>query len=319
MLHTALCDLLGVRFPIIQGAMQGAGGPRLVAAVSNAGGLGVLPTFGGTALQLRADIARTRDLTDLPFAVNITPIGADFLLSRTRIVIEAGVRIVTTGRGDPGTPIVSMLKEAGIIVLPVVPSVAHALRVEAEGADAIIASGGEAGGHVGQVATMPLVPQVVDAVGVPVVAAGGIGDARGLVAALALGACGVQIGTRFIATEESDAPAWFKQKVLEARETDTMVTAALTGKTVRTIATPALREYEQALRRGATEDELRALRSRHRRTEAGERVAVAGQIAGMVNRISTVAAVIDELVQGAAELYERLGLELSDRAHAPLT
>jgi len=310
-LHTVLCSLLGIRYPIIQGAMQGAGGPRLVAAVSNAGGLGVLPTFGGTAKQLGEDIKRTRALTDRPFAVNITPIGADFLLSRARIVIESGVRVVTTGRGDPGTPIVGMLKEAGIIVLPVVPSVAHALRVEAEGADAIIASGTEAGGHVGSVATLPLIPQVVDAVRVPVVAAGGIADARGLVAALALGACGVQIGTRFIATTESDAPEWFKQKVLEAGESDTMVSTALTGKTVRAIATPALREYEQALRRGAGEDELRALRSRRHLAEDGERVAVAGQISGMVTHISTVAAIIDELVQGASEIYERLGYEIT--------
>jgi enoyl-[acyl-carrier protein] reductase II len=183
--HTVLCDLLGIRHPILQGAMQGAGGPRLVAAVSDAGGLGVLPTFGGTADQLRRDIEATRGLTDARFGVNITPMGAAFTESRAKICIEMGVPIVTTGRGDPGTPIVRKLLESGILVVPVVPSVAHALRVEEEGADAIVASGCEAGGHVGSVATFPLLPQVVDAVRVPVVAAGGIGDGRGFLAALA--------------------------------------------------------------------------------------------------------------------------------------
>ena len=204
MFHTDLCDLLSIRFPILQGAMQGAGGPVLAAAVSNAGGLGVLPTFGGTEKQLRDDITVTQMLTKRPFGVNIIAIGPAFTESRARIVVEMDVPIVTTGRGDPGTPIVQMLRQSGITVVPVVPSVAHALRVEEEGADAIVASGTEAGGHVGQVATLPLVPQVVDAVNVPVIAAGGFADGRGFLAALALGASGVQFGTRFIASPESE-------------------------------------------------------------------------------------------------------------------
>jgi enoyl-[acyl-carrier protein] reductase II len=311
MLRTVLCDLLGIEFPIIQGAMQGAGGPILVSAVSESGGLGVLPTFGTSAAQLREDIVATRERTAKPFAVNITPIGPDFTLSRAQIVIELGVKIVTTGRGDPGTPIVRMLKEAGIIVLPVVPSVAHARRVEAEGADAIIASGCEAGGHVGTVATLPLIPQVVDAVNVPVVAAGGIADARGVLAALALGACGVQIGTRFITTEESEAPAWVKEKVLQARETDTIVTSLLTGKPVRTLATQGIRDYEQALRNGAGEEKLKALRARVRSAEDGERVAVAGQIAGLITSVTTVANLIQELVEGVSEVYTGLRATVS--------
>jgi enoyl-[acyl-carrier protein] reductase II len=306
MFHTVLCDLLGVRYPIIQGAMQGAGGPRLVAAVSNAGGLGVLPTFGGTEAALRADIEATRALTKQPFAVNITPIGRAFTESRAATCIDMSIRIVTTGRGDPGTDIVERLKAAGVVVLPVVPSVKHALRVQAEGADAIIASGSEAGGHVGTVSTLALVPQVVDAVRVPVVAAGGIADARGFVAALALGACGIQLGTRFIATPESEAGTHIKQRILEARETDTVVTTLLTGKTVRTIATAALKEFEAARTSGASPERQSELRERFiadsRNRDGGERVAVAGQIAGMIRDIRPVGQIMEEIIRGAAAL-----------------
>ena len=308
MFHTRLCDLLGIRYPILQGAMQGAGGPELVAATSNAGGLGVLPTFGGTEKQLRADIEAARKLTSKPFGVNITPIGPAFTESRARIIAELEVPVVTTGRGDPGTPIVQMLKESGIIVIPVVPSVAHARRVEEEGADAIVASGTEAGGHVGRVATLPLVPQVVDAVQLPVVAAGGIADGRGFLAALALGACGVQLGTRLIATSESDAPNRFKQRVLEAHETDTLVTSMLTGKPVRTIQTPTLREYEAARLNGADDQELDVIRKRYRRRarEHQEFAAVAGQISGLVRKIEHVDDIFTHIIDDAAQLLEAL-------------
>ena len=305
MFRTPLCDLLGICHPVLQGAMQGAGGPELAAATSNAGGLGVLPTFGGTETQLRRDIEATRKLTRHPFGVNITPIGPAFTESRARVVIDLGVPIVTTGRGDPGTPIVQMLKTAGITVIPVVPSVAHAQRVEAEGADAIVASGTEAGGHVGHVATLPLVPQVVDSVNVPVIAAGGIADGRGLVAALALGACGIQLGTRFIATRESDAPEQFKQRVIDARETDTLVTRALTGKPVRTIATQSLREYEAGRADGLEESELRR-RYRQASQARHEVPAVAGQISGLVNEVTSVQKVFDDLLRQAGELVEKL-------------
>jgi len=211
MFHTVICDLLDIRFPVLQGAMQGAGGPELVAAVSEAGGLGVLPTFGGTEEALVADIARTRALTGKRFAVNITPMGRAFTESRARICIEQDVSIVTTGRADPGAAAVRMLKDAGIIVLSVIPTVEHARRMADEGVDAVIASGCEAGGHVGHVATLPLVPMVVDALEIPVLAAGGIADGRGFLAALALGAVGVQVGTRFIATPESAAGQWYCQ------------------------------------------------------------------------------------------------------------
>ena len=309
MFHTPLCDLLGIRYPILQGAMQGAGGPILVAATSNAGGLGVLPTFGGTERELRESIELTRALTDEPFGVNITPIGSAFTRSRADIVVELEIPIVTTGRGDPGSSIVQMLKEAGIIVLPVVPSVEHALRVVEEGADAIVASGAEAGGHVGTIATLPLVPQVVDAVNVPVVAAGGIADGRGFLAALALGACGVQLGTRLIATPESDAGETYKQRVLDAHDADTMVTTALTGKPVRAIATPSLRDYETARMQGADGEELNRLRRVVREVQSQrseEYTAVAGQISGMINDIRPVYEIFDTMLNEATLLVKEL-------------
>jgi enoyl-[acyl-carrier protein] reductase II len=311
MFHTEICDLLGIEYPILQGAMQGAGGPRLVAAVCEAGGLGVLPTFGGNEATLREDIARTRG----PFAVNITPIGRAFTESRARICIELHVPIVTTGRGDPGLRIVEMLKGAGIIVLPVVPSVKHAIRVEAEGADAIIASGCEAGGHVGTVATLPLVPVVVDAVKVPVIAAGGIADARGFLAAFALGASGVQLGTRLIATPESEAPRGAKERILAAAETETVVTSLLTGKPVRTLATRALADYERARLRGDSAERQAELREVFRAQSGGklegEHTYAAGQVAGMIREVLPVREIFLEMMQSAAVLSARLSASAS--------
>jgi enoyl-[acyl-carrier protein] reductase II len=318
--HTVLCDLLDIRYPILQGAMQGAGGPQLAAAVSEAGGLGVLPTFGGTEKQLRGDIEAARKLTDRPIGVNITPMGRAFTESRANIAIELAVPIVTTGRGDPGSSIVARLKQAGIIVVPVVPSVEHALRVEEEGADAVVASGCEAGGHVGSVSTLPLVPQVVDAVSIPVIAAGGFADGRGFLAALALGACGIQLGTRLICSLESEAAPGFKQRVIDARETDTLVTAVLTGKTVRTIATPGLREYEATRLAGgdpARLDELkRSFRSAARSGQREEYPAVAGQISGMVRDILPVREILDGILADASAIATRVAALASEGERA---
>ena len=306
MFHTVLCDLLGIRHPILQGAMQGAGGPQLAAAVSEAGGLGVLPTFGGTEKQLRSDIEQTRKLTDRPFGVNITPMGRGFTESRAKIAIELEVPIVTTGRGDPGTGVVAQLKQAGIVVVPVVPSVDHALRVQEEGADAVVASGSEAGGHVGHVSTLPLVPQVVDAVKIPVIAAGGFADGRGFLAALALGACGIQLGTRLICSVESEAAPGFKKRVLAAAETDTLVTEALTGKTVRTIATPALRKYETSRLAGPDASQLKEVKRTLRSGRSEDYPAVAGQICGMVRDILPVRTIIDEILADATAIAGQL-------------
>ena len=306
MFHTAVCDLLRIKYPLLQGAMQGGGGPELVAAVSEAGGLGVLPTFGGTEEKLREDIAAVRLRTDKPFGVNITAMGRGFTESRASIIIETGVPVCTTGRADPGEKAVRMLKDAGVKVVSVIPTVELAKRMEDEGADAIVASGTEAGGHVGTIATMPLVPMVVDAVSVPVIATGGIGDARGFLAAFALGALGVQIGTRFMATTESDLNAWGLDQLLAMKETDTTVSRAMTGSTVRCVTTPELTAYEDARLSGATKEELAELRKavvRGRNTDKDDkRQSAMGQIGGMIHDVRPVGEFIEEMIAEAAEL-----------------
>ena len=286
--------------------MQGGGGPELVAAVSEAGGLGVLPTFGGTEEKLREDIEAVRRRTDKPFGVNITAMGRGFTESRASIIIEKDVPVCTTGRADPGQKAVRMLKDAGIKVVSVIPTVELAKRMEDEGADAIVASGTEAGGHVGAIATMPLVPMVVDAVNVPVIATGGIGDARGFLAAFSLGALGVQIGTRFMATTESDLNAWGLDQLLTMKETNTIVSRAMTGSTVRCVATPELIAYEEARLSGASKEDLAELRKavvRGRNTDKGDkRQSAMGQVGGMVNDVRPVGEFIEGMITEAAQL-----------------
>lgn len=311
MFHTVLCDLLGIRYPILQGAMQGGGGVALVAAVSEAGGLGVLPTFGGTDQKLRADIASVRARTDRPFGVNIMPMGRGITERCAATCIELGIPIVTTGRADPGEAVVRRLKDAGIRIVSVIPTVAHARRMEAEGVDAVVASGAEAGGHVGTISTLPLVPQVVDAVKIPVLAAGGIGDARGFLAAFALGAVGIQMGTRFMATAESDLNDWGREQLLAMQETDTIVTRAMTGATVRCIRTPEIVAYEEALARGADVAEMKELTrivrgSRYAEDKSDRRQSAAGQVAGLIADVVPVRALIEGMLRDAARLAERL-------------
>lgn len=311
MFHTAICDLLSIRVPILQGAMQGGGGVDLVAAVSEAGGLGVLPTFGGTDQKLRADIAAVRGKTQRPFGVNIMPMGPGITERCVATCIELGVPVVTTGRADPGEAAVRRLKDAGIRVVSVIPTVEHARRMEAEGVDAVVASGTEAGGHVGAIATLPLVPQVVDAVRIPVIAAGGIGDARGFVAAFVLGAQGVQMGTRFMSTAESDLNAWGRGRLLEMRETETIVTRAMTGATVRCIATPEIAAYEAAIARNASGAEITALKravrgQRYDGPKDERRQSAAGQIAGLIRDAPTVRDLIEGMLAEARRLAERM-------------
>ena len=297
--------------------MQGGGGPELVAALSEAGGLGVLPTFGGTEEKLREDIEAVRRRTDKPFGVNITAMGRGFTESRASIIIEKDVPVCTTGRADPGEKAVRTLKDAGVKVVSVIPTVELAKRMEDEGADAIVASGTEAGGHVGTIATMPLIPMVVDAVNVPVIATGGIGDARGFLAAFSLGALGVQIGTRFMATTESDLNAWGQDQLLTMKETDTIVSKAMTGSTVRCVTTPELTAYEEARRSGASKEELAELRKavvRGRNTDKGnKRQSAMGQVGGMVNDVRPVGEFIEGMISEAAQLAGTLqGIALGE-------
>ncbi|MBN1383016.1 MAG: nitronate monooxygenase [Deltaproteobacteria bacterium] len=309
--HTKLCDLLNIEYPIIQGALGGGvSGADLTAAVSNAGGLGVLAAWGLSMDKLRVAIRQTRDLTSKPFALNIMPVNRPFTQSRTELAIEEGIEIVTTGRGDPRAPIIKLLKSHGIKVLGVVPTVRHALRLEAEGVDALVASGCEAGGHVGKVSTMPLIPQVVDAVKIPVVAAGGIMDARGFLAALALGACGVQMGTRFMAAEESAALPEEKQRIVEAGEEDTVVTEIFTGKPVRVISSPRLNSLLKAMKDGLSPEETRArileLRKKKKTQEPGYNSVTSGQGAGLIHEILPAGEIVRQIITEAQTLYKRL-------------
>jgi len=308
--QTRLCTLLGIEYPIIQGALGGIGGPGLAAAVSNAGGLGVLAAWGLSLDQLRQAIHRTRELTSRPFALNIMPLSPEFTRTRAELAVQEGIGIVTTGRGDPREPIIQFLKDQNIKVIGVVPTVRHARRLEEEGVDALVASGCEAGGHVGRVATMPLVPQVVDAVRVPVIAAGGIIDARGFLAALALGACGVQMGTRFVATEESEASPEEKQRVLEAVDEDNVVTEIFTGKPVRVLTSPMLDSLLKAMGEGLSVEETRArvmdLRRKRSKNEPGYISVTSGQGAGLIHQIIPAAEVIREIISEAEILYRRL-------------
>lgn len=311
MFKTVICDLLGIEVPILQGAMQGGGDARLVAAVSAAGGLGVLPTFQGSDQKLRDDIAAVRAHTEKPFGVNIMPMGPGITERCVTTCIELGVPVVTTGRADPGADAVSKLKSAGIKVVSVIPTVEHARRMEGEGVDAVVASGTEAGGHVGTIATMPLVPQVVDAVSIPVVAAGGIGDGRGFVAALALGACGIQMGTRFMATAESGLNDWGRGQLLAMRETDTIVTRALTGASVRCVRTPEIQAYEEALAQATPDAELtqlkRAVRSSRNSTPYENRKqTAAGQIAGLIETELPVDELMSKILSDARYIIRRL-------------
>lgn len=315
-LRTILCDMLGIRYPILQGAMGSIGprkiaGPVLVAAVSNAGGLGILPTWGRSALELQGEIRQTKLLTRKPFGVNLVPLSPEFIAERIRVIIEEGVSVVTTGRGDPRERTVQKLKREGITVIPVVPTVALARRVEEEGADAVVASGAEAGGHVGQVAAMPLVPQVVDAVKIPVIAAGGIADGRGIAAALVLGACGVQLGTRFLATRESGLLEPAAQVLLKSTDEDTAVTPVLTGKPVRIIADEKVRRMLNELKEttdDATRTEIISELRRRAKTENSQVILPGGQGAGLIREILGAEEVIQRLVKETRESLKRLNM-----------
>ena len=307
--HTVLCDLLGIRYPVIQGAIMHAGGPRLVAAVSKAGGLGVLSSAGISTEQLVKDITETRSLCSMPFGVNIQAGAAEFALSRARIVIENAVSVVTLGLIDPDVPVIGYLKDNGVKIMAVVGSVARAEICEEQGVDIIIASGSEAGGHVGRVATMPLVPAVVNAVKLPVVAAGGIADARGFIAALALGACGVQMGTRFYATKEATAAEEEKAKIVAATEDGTMVSAALTGLPCRLISEKILEDWEQQKQAGATREALKSLSAEIQKKywqKSAEAVVSAGQACGIISSTLSAGEVIEGIIAGSMEICRRM-------------
>ena len=304
-----LADLLGTELPIIQGGMANIATGEFAAACSNAGALGLIGAGGmRSGEELRGHIRRCRALTDRPFGVNLMLMNpaAD---EQAKVVIEEGVRVVTTGAGNPGKYIPAF-KAAGIRVIPVVAAVAFAQRFVRAGADAVIAEGTESGGHVGEMTTMALVPQVADAVDVPVIAAGGIGDGRQFAAALSLGACGVQVGTCLLASEECPIHARYKEALLRARDSDTTVTGRSVGGPVRVLKNKMARQYLALEQQGASLEELEKL------TLGGLRRAVfdgdvetgsvmTGQVAGMLHEIRPVREILTQLYADGLAALER--------------
>lgn len=299
-----LNELLGTRYPIIQGGMANIATGEFAAACSNAGALGLIGSGGMNAEELRANIRRCRERTDKPFGVNIMlmhPEADTF----AQIVVEEGVRVVTTGAGNPGKYL-PQWKQAGITVIPVVSDAILARHLEKMGADALIAEGTESGGHVGEMTTMALVPQVVDAVNLPVIAAGGIADGRQMAAALALGACGVQVGTCLLVSEECPIHPNYKAALLKAKDSDTIVTGRIGGTPVRVLKNRMSREYVRQEKAGADKMELEkfTLGSLRRAVFEGDTNTgslMAGQVCGMLHEIRPVADILAELDQGARQ------------------
>jgi enoyl-[acyl-carrier protein] reductase II len=308
-METRITKLLGIEYPIIQGGMAWVAEYHLAAAVSEAGGLGIIGAGGAPAEFVREQIQKTKEKTDKPFGVNIMLMNpeADAI---ARVVVEEGVKVVTTGAGNPGK-YMAMWKEAGVKVIPVVASVAMAKMMERAGADAVVAEGMESGGHIGSATTMTLVPQVVDAVKIPVIAAGGIADGRGFAAAFMLGAEAVQMGTRFVVAKESIVHENYKQKVIAAKDIDSEVTGMSHGHPVRQIRNNMTREYLKLEKEGAPFEELEhltlgALRKAVVEGDTVNGTLMAGQIAGLVKKEQTCAEMIQEIMeQGEALLGRR--------------
>ena len=308
MLHSEICELLGIRYPVFQGGMAWIADGRLAAAVSNGGGLGIIGAGNAPGSYVREQLRIAKSLTDHPVGVNIM-LMSPFADEVAHVVIEEGASVVTTGAGNP-SKYMAAWKEAGIKVIPVVPSVAMAKLMTRLGASALIAEGGESGGHVGELTTMVLVPQICDATHLPVIAAGGIADGRGMAAAYMLGACGVQMGTRFLSADECTIHPNYKEKILKATDLCTMVTGKRLGHPVRSLRTPFARDYWNAEYGGMPDDELEALATGALRLAVQEGdlekgCFLSGQVAAMVSKTQPAAEIVCEIVQKAEEILRR--------------
>lgn len=308
MISTVINEQLGIKYPIFQGGMAWVADASLAAGVSNAGGLGIIAAMNSNGEQLRAEIRKARELTDKPFGVNIM-LMSPFVQEVAQVVVEEKVPVVTTGAGNPGK-YMKAWNEAGIKVIPVVPSTALAKMAERNGAFAVIAEGGESGGHVGDLTTMALVPQVVDAVSIPVIAAGGIADGRQVAAAFMLGAVGIQVGTRFLVAEECTISQEYKNKILKAKDIDTVVTGKRLGHPVRSIKNSFTREYTKAEydSSNVSDEELEkmglgVLRMAAREGEVSKGCVLAGQVASMVKKEQPAKEIIEELFEGAEKYW----------------
>ena len=312
-MKTRITELFGIEYPIIQGGMAWVADYHLAAAVSNAGGLGLIGAASAPGDVVRTQIREAKKLTDKPFGVNIMLLSP-YAEEVAHIVVEEGVKVVTTGAGNPGKYMVAW-KEAGLKVLPVAATVALAKRLERSGADAIIVEGTEAGGHIGELTTLSLVPQVVDAVSVPVVAAGGIATGRQVLAAFALGASGVQVGTCLLVSEECPIHQNYKEAICKAGDTDTIVTGRIGGTPVRILRNKMAREYIKREKEGASAQELElytlgSLRKAVIDGDVQNGSLMAGQVAGLCNEIKPLKEIIDGLFEDYKEAYLALEKEV---------
>lgn len=308
MVKSAICELLGIRYPVFQGGMAWIADGVLAAAVSNGGGLGIIAAGSAPGSYVREQIRIAREKTQCPIGVNIM-LMSPFADEVAQVVVEEKVEVVTTGAGNP-SKYMKAWKEANIKVIPVVASVAMAKLMTRLGASALIAEGGESGGHVGELTTMVLVPQVCDATNLPVLAAGGIADGRGMAAAFMLGACGVQMGTRFLSAYECTIHPAYKERILKAGDLCTMVTGKRLGHPVRSLRTPFARAYAKAEYGGMPDEELEALGTGKLRMAVQEGDAengcfLSGQIAAMVNREQPAADIVREVVEEAEVVLRR--------------
>lgn len=307
-MKTEITELLGIESPILQGGMAWVAEYHLAAAVSEAGGFGIIGAASAPPEVVREQIRKVKERTDRPFGVNVMLMNPN-APEVAKVVAEEGVKAVTTGAGNPAAYI-GMWKEAGIKVIPVVASVAMARMMEKAGADAIVAEGTESGGHIGSATTMTLVPQVADAVKIPVIAAGGIADGRGLAAAVMLGAKAVQMGTRFIVAKESVVHANYKERIIKAKDIDSEVTGRSTGHPIRVLRNKMTREYLKMEAEGVSLEELEVLTlgSLRKAVVDGDVVngsLMAGQIAGLVKKEQTCREIIEEIMQEAEALLQK--------------
>lgn len=307
-MKTRVTELLGIEYPIIQGGMAWVAEQHLAAAVSNAGGMGLIGGANAPGEVVRDMIRKCREMTDKPFGVNVmlmSPYAEDV----AKVVVEEGVKVVTTGAGNPAK-YMEAWKAAGIKVIPVVASVAHAKLMQKAGADAVVAEGMESGGHIGSATTMTLVPQVVDAVEIPVIAAGGIADGRGMAAALMLGAEGVQIGTRFVASTEAQVHEAYKERIVAAKDIDSTVTGMSHGHPVRCLRNQMTREYLKLEEEGKSFEELEyltlgTLRKAVQDGDVQRGTVMAGQIAGLIHDIKSCREIVEEIDGGCEALLHK--------------
>ncbi len=306
-MKTRLTELVGIKYPIFQGGMAWVAEHKLASAVSNAGGLGIIAAANAPSEVILQEIRNCQKLTNKPFAVNIMLLS-DNVEEVAQMVIDEGVKVVTTGAGNPGK-YMKMWKEAGIVVIPVVASSALARMMERAGADAVIAEGCEAGGHIGELTTMALIPQVVDSISIPVIAAGGIADSRGVVAAFALGADAIQVGTRFLVADECRTHDNYKEKILKAKDIETDVTGRSTGHPVRSLRNKLTRTYIKLEKEGMEPAKLEEMGAGTLRKAVidGDVILgtiMAGQVAGLVKKRQSCLEIIEELFNGVYDILK---------------